>query len=288
MIFLKVIYIREAENINGFVKKTIIDIKRFFNIIDRKDFEEKTIYYLPIVKDKKLSNYRIKKLSNKIIKLLEKDETSIVVVSRYLNSIVLLKNYLYSQNINILDGRFLFKCLIDKIIEKIFKIKNENQNFGEITLLVNDYTEINEEIIIYIAKNIKRLNIVTNHINKFKKLEEYLYDEYGIMLNISNSKRRSLLKSEIIINIDFPEELINKYRIYDESIIVNINDKIKIFSKRFNGKNYSYYKIKIPEKYKLEEFANEVIYESMIYNLRTFKEINEKIEDDKIQIEKFV
>jgi len=153
--------------------------------------------------------------------------------------------------------------------------------------LVNDFTQMNKEIIIDISKRIKRLNIVTNHIEKVKKIEEYLYNEYGIMLNISNNKRKSLLKSEVILNIDFPEEVINKYKIYDNSILINLNEKIILQSKRFNGININYYKIKVPGKYKIEGFQSELIYESLIYG-KKYKDINRIITNDKIKIIKLI
>lgn len=164
--------------------------------------------------------------------------------------------------------------------------KSKNKwNFGEVSLLVNDFDGITTELIILIAKNIKRLNIITNHIEKCKKIEEYLYDEFGIMLNISNNKKVSLSKAEIIINIDFPEEIINKYRIYDKAIILNILEKISIKSKRFNGINVSYYKINIPEEYRLDEFEDEIIYESLIYKYKHIGVILETTTKDKIEIE---
>ena len=107
------------------------------------------------------------------------------------------------------------------------------------------------------------------------------------MLNISNNKRKSLLKSEIIINIDFTEESINKYKIFDNAIIVNINDKINIQSKRFNGININYYKIQIPDEYKLEGFQNEIVYESLIYG-KKYKYINERIIKEKIKINRLI
>lgn len=152
-------------------------------------------------------------------------------------------------------------------------------------MLVNDFDGVTTEIIILIAKNIKRLNIVTNHIEKCKKIEEYLYNEFGIMLNISNNKKSSLSKSEIIINIDFPQELINKYRIYDKAIILNILEKISIKSKRFNGINANYYKINMSEEYKLDEFDDEIVYESLIYNYKHLDNVVDMIIKDKIEIE---
>ena len=153
--------------------------------------------------------------------------------------------------------------------------------------MVNDFTQINKEIMIDIAKSIKRLNIVTNHIEKFKKIQEYLYNEFGIMLNISNNKKKSLLKSKIILNIDFPEELINKYNIHDNSIIININEKIELKRKRFNGININDYRIEIPYEYKLKGFRNEIIYESLIYS-KNYKIIKDKIKKDKIVINKLI
>lgn len=165
--------------------------------------------------------------------------------------------------------------------------RKNNIIYGEATILVNDFTDINREIIIDIAKSIKRLNIVTNHIEKCKKIQEYLYNEFGIMLTVTNNKRRSLSKSKIIVNMDFVEENINKYKIYDNAIIININDKINIRSKRFNGININYYKIKIPEKYKIEEFQDEIIYESLIVT-KKYQYIKEKAKKDKIKIDKFM
>ncbi len=138
-----------------------------------------------------------------------------------------------------------------------------------------------------IAKNIKRLNIVTNHINKCKRIEEHLYDEFGIMLNVSNNKKTSLLRAEVIINIDFPAELLNKYNIYDKAIIINILEKITIQSKKFNGVNASFYKISLPKKLKLEGFSNELIYESYIYNLNLSDAIK-KLNKDKVRIKKLI
>lgn len=174
-----------------------------------------------------------------------------------------------------------------KCLNIYLNLETNQWNCGEVSLLVNDFTQINREIIIDVAKSIKRLNIITNHIEKCQKIEKYLYNEFGIMLNISNNKRKSLLKSEIILNIDFPEEVINKYRIYDNSIIININEKIDLKSKRFNGININYYKIQIPNEYNLDGFQSEIIYESLIYG-KNYKDIKKEIINDKIEINRLI
>ena len=51
------------------------------------------------------------------------------------------------------------------------------------------------------------------------------------MITINNNKKKSLTKSDIILNIDFPNELINKYRIAENANIINIKGETKIKQK---------------------------------------------------------
>ena len=81
--------------------------------------------------------------------------------------------------------------------------------------------------------------------------------------------------------------MINKYQIYDEAIIINLKDKIKINKKRFNGLNISDYDIEFNEK--LEEldynkYYNKDIYESRLYNKQPYEEIMKKIKKDGVKI----
>lgn len=122
---MKIIYIKETEETCDIVKRIILRIKRFLNIIKVEKINNKKIYYLPFFKGNKISKYRTKRLANKLNKLLEADGSSNIVLSEYLDNNQLLKNYLYNENINILNGRYLFKCLTHKIIEYIFKVKNK-------------------------------------------------------------------------------------------------------------------------------------------------------------------
>ena len=122
---MKTIYIRETEETCDFVKRVILKIKKIFSIIKVENSNNRTIYYLPLFINTKISKYRAKKLATKIYKLLEKDASNVIVLSEYLDNNQLFKNYLYSNNINILDGRYLFKCLSERILEYIFKIKGK-------------------------------------------------------------------------------------------------------------------------------------------------------------------
>lgn len=280
---MNIIYIRETKETCDFIKRIVLRIKCFFNIIDIEKTGDKTIYNVPIFANQNINKYRTKRLFKQIVKKLEKAEVSNIVLSKFLHTVKYLKNNLYTENINILDGRYLFKCLSYEIIEYILKRQNKYIELSEISILVNDFTDINKKIIIDIAKDTKSLKIITNNIDKCKDIENYLYNEFGILINISNNKKTSLLNSQIILNFDFSEEILNQYNIYSKAIIINLLEKISIKNKKFNGININYLKINIPKQYRMEEFKNEEIYESVIYK-RDFYTVKKITTEDKIKI----
>lgn len=284
---MNIIYLKETDENCDFVKKFIVKLKKTFNIIELKNESGRKICYLPLFKEKSISKRKISKFSKKIIKILENNGISDVALSEYLSGLEELKNSLYSENINILNGRYLFKCLTEEIIKYILKIKNEDIKKSEISILVNNCNEFNQNLVINLAKEVRTLNIITNHINKWSKVEENLYNNFGILLNVSNNKRNSLRFSKIIINMDFPSELINQYKIFDDAIIVNILYKVQIKSKKFNGINVNYFKVDIPQKYKIEGFINEIVYESILYKKGLYEAKN-RITEDKVKIKKLV
>lgn len=258
-------------------------INNILNKIEEETDGNKIFLRLPIKSNVKIKDKKIKKL----IKRLEEYKMKTAVLSKELYSNIKLKNHLYSKNINILDGKYLFKLLTEEIISYICKKSNMEIEKTEISILTNDVCYINKEIIIELAQKVKTLNIVTNHIEEFKNLEDYLYNEKGIIIKLSNNYKTALSKTNIIINIDFPEEAINKYSIPNKSIIVNMNGGIKIKSKKFNGININDYNIIIPEKYKIEGYDDKFIYESMLLNSE-YKKAIEQILEDKIKIKDLI
>ncbi len=101
------------------------------------------------------------------------------------------------------------------------------------------------------------------------------------------------MKSQIILNIDFPKELINKYNLKDDAIIVNVKGRIKINKKRFNGLNINDYEIDFREDKKDDKAISDKyflkdIYESELYKKQRIDKIKEKIKLDKVTIKKLI
>lgn len=259
---------------------------KIFNIVEL--IEDKII--LPIAKDEKIDNKKAKILALKTKKILEKTGCKKICVSKKIKEQTEYINDLRIFNIKIIEGKWLFSILINKILDYITNKNKIKKSDTTISILINklDKDYIYEHIK-NIIKEYKTVNIITNNTSKFKKLEEEIYQKDGIMINISNNKKKSLVRSKIILNIDFSNELINQYNLPENSIIININNKVKIAKKRFNGININDYEIKYLnidefdyDKYSLYEQKD--IYESQIYQNQPFEYIKRKIERDKVEI----
>ena len=259
---------------------------RLVRILNLIKVENNTIT-VPICE--KTTSKQIEKLAQKTNKIINKlSNSKKVVLSKKTQEESQFVNYLNSYGIQIANGRWLFEILLTNIVEYLInKKKIEKAN---ISILINDLTEIELRNIKTLAIKYKTINIVTNHIEKFAKLEEQLQEE-GVIITITNNKKKSLMKSNIIINVDFPKELLNKYRIKEDSNIINLRGKMKIIQKRFNGLNINNYEIDFRDDKKeicaySGKFYLRDLYESKLYKKQGIDAILQEINRDKIVIKK--
>lgn len=272
------IYIRLLENEE---KKTIK--YKFFNRFAKlkvDEFDGKKMIELTNIDNKTL---------NKLSKYLKANCINKVCLSdNLLNSSVFLE-FIKRENINYFNGKWLFKNMIFQSIEYICICKKEKLEYQEISILANDI----DWNLVYTIKKLTGLvrfvNIITNNENKFKKLEKELYEEKGIILNINNNYKKSLIKSDIILNFDFSEEEINKYTLPKKACILNFENEVKNLPKSFEGVNTSFYEINMPRKYldKLlffKGFNTAILCESFIYQNTMPCNISKQIDDNGITI----
>ena len=222
-------------------------IKKLLNGISKK--ENKIMIHSDLTKINLKSKVKIVK---NIKKILEKENIDKIMPSKNIKKDKEFMNLLYSENINITNDRWLFKILTDEVIDKL--ISSSKKPESEIWITVNDVDNITQNIIYKFAKEFKRVNIITNHIRKFRKIEEKLYEEDGIMITVTNNRRKSLLKAELILNIDFTKEVLNQFAIFDQAVIVNLDGNMTIKKKRFCGKVINDIHIKSFEDEEIQEF----------------------------------
>lgn len=278
---------------NKILNKIILLYKYLFNVITIRNFGNKKIYIIPWKEDKnqKIKNKKLLKMYKKI--KIKNPEDKFVVLSKDLNKDERTLEILYKNRLKVLDGRWLFNVLIQDVAEYIANIKGSDLKEQSVAILVNNPNEIITSNIKNLAKEIKNFKIVTNNNNYFRKIERQLYEEMGIPISIVNNKKKSLLNSDIIINVDFSEKEINKYNLNRNSIIINVNSNININSKAFSGINVNWYKIKVSneytdlfKEYNLENnFDINILYESLIYSREKLDGIKRMLKKDNVKIE---
>ncbi len=217
-------------------------------------------------------------------KLKEDNIKNIVVAKKDKENIEFLNN-IYSNNMNIIDGKILFKHLIPEIIEYISNVCKINKNDMQITILANDYSQINIFYINELITEVKSVNIVTNNINRFKQFADRLYNKEAIVVPIMNNKNKSLLNKKIILNIDFSEEQLKKYKMNRKAIIINIENNIEKVNRTFTGININNYKL-ISKKEESEFEENEIDESYIIMN--KIQDIRKIIIKENLQIKSFI
>lgn len=225
----------------------------------------------------------------KVIKKLIKNGTTNVVLSKELCENRELINAINSSGIDIFDGRWLEKYLVFEILDYVIKQVGLKKEEIEFAITTNEITDISIEIIRTLATQYRRLTVVTNHIEKLKKIEKEIYEKHGVLIVISNNQKKSLLRPRIILNLDFNKEVLNRYKINEKAIIINLEGNMKIESKRFNGININDYEIEVGKeeiiwRENAKKFKNKDLLEAIMYMKDSFNNIRNKISKNKISI----
>ena len=246
--------------------------------------------YIPLINYEKQSK-QLKleeKLAVKTGKIFGKLNSKKVVLSKDIKKYERYVNLLNTYQLDIINGKWLFSMLIPEIISYIEVKKNIIPEEKTIHILANDFTEVVIENIKKLAQGHKHVAVITKNISKIKKIEEQILEETGSMITVMNNKKKGLAKAQLIINFDFPTELLKQYVICEDSIIVDITKNIKGLKKRFNGLIITNYEIDFKNKseYKIDDklfFARD-LYEAEFYKNQPYKYVREKIKKDGIYI----
>lgn len=269
------------KDLPSFIKNIIYNFRKLTGQALNLKISNKNLIILPKI------NKRVLKRIDKILRV---DVTKNVCISEELKLKENFVNFLNERNINILDGRWLFKYLVENVLEFLCVKTDLIPEIQEISILTNELNNLIYETIIKLSKRVKNINIITKNINLFKKLEEDVYEESGMILRITNDFKKATLKSNIILNFNFVQELLDKINFGKNSNLVNFERSLRINQKSFNGKVINFYHINLPEKYlynqeRFTRFDTSILYESYIYKKTSPINIWNEINKDKIKID---
>lgn len=284
MIYIDIEENKEMEIKKSFFRKFIFKIRNNFKTkfgkLKEEKYEDKTLIKLPNLENKTL---------NKLSKYIKYNCICMVCISDSLLNNPVFMEYIKSEKVKIFDGKWLFKIFAIKSCEYIVSCKKEIMEYQEISILSNKISDIVVYTIRNLADKVKIINVLTTDSYKFKKLEKELYEKNGIIINMNNNYKKSLLKSDIILNFDFLEDELNKYNFPKKASIINFEGYININTKLFEGINANFFEISMPKKYLkyllyFKRFNTSNLYESFIYKNTNPANIIKEIENDNVDI----
>lgn len=253
---------------------------------------------------KKFDNNYIIAISNKnkikiLAKYIEKLNIDTLVFSKELDNsfkdeICLL---LSKKKINVLNGKKLMQYMDFEIVKYILNKQNTTMEQEDIYIVFKKSQEIDLNFLKRFIQSFKTTNIVTNDIERLKKVQDNLLENDGILIAVSNNKKKALKRAKYIINVNLNKEELEKYVINRNSIIINLQENVKYDNPSFDGININYFNISCQDEYveKFEQIGNletdfdlVKLYESIILcsGMQKLKleEVYERISKDDIKI----
>ena len=248
---------------------------------------------LPISKEEKKTFRKAEKLAKKTKQILSKTHCKKVCLSKEIKRQEDYINQLLMDQVEVINGKWLFGILIKEVLEYIIRKRNWKKEETKLSILINEISNPIFENIRELISQYKSVNIITNHIDKFKKIEEEILRKEGIVITVGNNKKKGLKHADLILNVDFPSELVNQYQLPEEGVIINLLGNVKIHKKRFNGLNINDYEIEFENH---EEFDHDKqllydqkdIYEAQIYQNQPLEYIQRKLNRDHVKIKKLI
>lgn len=283
---IRTIYVKELNNLDEifkensklpiFLKKWVLLFKKIFCVVTIKENGVCVLPYQNLETFFMIKRYFIKRIFLKLNRP--------IVLSNDLANRKDFRQMITTSHLELIEGMRLSDYLIPEILDYICKMTKEEKERQEITLLITTPTANITKIIIELAQQVKRIQIVTTKIGQFKRIENELQETLGVACQITSNKRKSLLKSNMIINFNYSEEQLNQYAINPNAIIVDINQKTHIASKAFCGIHIYDYQMNDDSLEVIDNaFERKKIYEARLLG-KTYEQIRKTIKEENARI----
>ena len=281
----------------GYIKEENIDSGIFQKIkgIEIRKFDNN--YVIAI------SNKDKSWLKKRLVKYIEKLEIEALVFEKQLEGSFKeeICTMLGKRKLQIINGKLLMEYMEYEIVKYIINKQGTNTKREDIYIIFKKEDGLDLNFLKRFIENFKVTNIVTNDIERLKNVQENLLENDGILIAVSNNKKKALKRAKYIINVNLNKQELEKYTINRNSIIINIRENVKYNSSSFDGININYFNISCPDEYieKLEQVGNiEVkfdlvkLYESILLcnnmQKQELEAIYERINEDGIYVTELI
>lgn len=238
----------------GYIKEENIDSGIFQKIkgIEIRKFDNN--YVIAI------SNKDKSWLKKRLVKNIEKLKIEALVFENQLEGSFKeeICNMLGKRKLQIINGKLLMEYMEYEIVKYIINKQGTNTKKEDIYIIFKKEGGLDLNFLKRFIENFKVTNIVTNDIERLKNVQENLLENDGILIAVSNNKKKALKRAKYIINLNLNKKELEKYTINRNSIIINIRENVKYNSSSFDGININYFNISCPDEYieKLEQIGD--------------------------------
>lgn len=271
--------------------------------------KQKNIEIKEVNRKEKNIEKRLIKIINRITKFIEKNNVNIIIFATalannketvsfesYFKEILEKNDYLINEtnqptnNINILTGKKIMKYMQYEILEYILKAQNKKIIEEDVYFLIKKESSLDLSFLGRFIQNAKTVNVVTDDIERFKKVQENIYEKENILISVSNNKNKALKRAKYIFNVNMKEKDLNKLKMNRDVILIHLENYIKYCKGGFEGINVNTIKLKIPDEY-IEEFEkiDENVFEKFelikLYEAKVLQNIHRRLNKTMIQLE---
>lgn len=264
---MNIAYVKKQEYLQGWKNR----IQYFWGAISSAQYEIGYVFQLPLYDKEKKMDKVIKSLvlqmkKAKIEKVVFSDECMCHLEYHKIVQICI------QNGIEVLNGRQLMRYMDFNILTYVLKLQNTQIKQEDVFFLIKKDNNLDLQFLSRFIENCKTVNIVTNDLKRFKKVQETLYEKENILISVSNHKTKSLKRAKYIFNVNMELQDLEKYTINRNAIMIHLQDEIKYQASLFNGININGIEIDIPdeviEEYEkiegIEKFNAMRLYESIL------------------------
>ena len=274
----------------GYIKEENL---KLFKGIEIRFFDNN--YIIALAGAKKNKN-RIKK---RLIKYIQKLKIDALVFSKELENFkTSICEMLGSYNVQVLNGKKLMEFMEFQVVKYVLNKQKANMKEEEIYIVFKKSGDIDLNFLKKFIEGFRIVNIVTNDVERLKNVQDNLLENDGILISVSNNKRKALKRAKYILNINLNKEELSKYKINRNAIIINIREIVKYDSSGFEGININQIKIKCPDEFieKFEQIGDNFdlveLYESLLFSdniqKRKIEDVYDRIDKDDISITEII
>lgn len=235
--------------------------KRIFDKVEIQEIYNELEIKIPALKEKNQKKYALK-----MSKILKKYKINHLVLSGEIKQFDDFKNIIMQNGFDIITGKKLYKVLLKSILQDTAKSMKYGIEKMNVVMLVNEATADNIELIQRIAEEVKSLTIITDNAYRFEQVVEELLASRGIVVQLISQKQSKLRRKHVIVNIDFPNEVLEKLNLPQEALIITNSVKPVKMRSSFNGiviRDIDIYLGKNVEKFRTIELCEAYIYQVM-------------------------